>query len=354
MTVGAQDESAPLLPGKITWYNWRFLDRLEKVYKRNTGFLLIAAAQLGFSASDVCVQELNRLDHPVPTLQLIVLRMTITYVCCLMTMLWAGIPEPFRGPEGTRTMLVFRGLCGFVGILGVYYSLKYLSLSEATVLTFLTPFTTTISSAIFLGETVTVGYLVAGLLNIFGVICIAQPVLLFGKSPAEGTEDPEFRLLAVGMSLLGVMGSTGAFTAIRAIGFRAHALHSSASYSLQCVIAASIGMVVTGTPIVIPTQLKWGILFAILVLTGFVGQVFLVMGFQRETAGRGTTALYTQIVFATIIERIFFDYTPNTWSAIGITVIMLAAIYVAVRVIEISHCCCTTNTSADVEASGES
>lgn len=80
MTVGAQDESAPLLPGKITWYNWRFLDRLEKVYKRNTGFLLIAAAQLGFSASDVCVQELNRLDHPVPTLQLIVLRMVCSPV----------------------------------------------------------------------------------------------------------------------------------------------------------------------------------------------------------------------------------------------------------------------------------
>lgn len=53
------------------------------------------------------------------------------------------------------------------------------------------------------------------------------------------------------------------------------------------------------------------------------------MGLQRETAGRGTTAIYTQIVFATIIERIFFEYTPNTWSAIGIAVIMSAAIYVA-------------------------
>lgn len=32
-------------------------------------------------------------------------------------------------------------------------------------------------------------------------------------------------------------------------------------------------MVVTGTPIVIPTQPKWGVLFAILVSSGFVGQV---------------------------------------------------------------------------------
>ncbi|KAK0436430.1 hypothetical protein EV421DRAFT_1832227 [Armillaria borealis] len=87
-------------------------------------------------------------------------------------MLWARIPEPFRGLEGTRTMLVFRGICGritveladpfsisFLGLFGAYYSLKYLSLSEATVLPFLTPFTTLELSAIFLGESVTAGYL---------------------------------------------------------------------------------------------------------------------------------------------------------------------------------------------------
>lgn len=327
MIIGAQDESAPLLSTKKGLDDWRF--SFHQAYKRNIGLLLITASQLAFSMGNASVKELNRLENPVPTLELVGAHMFVTYLGCILVMLWAGVPEPFRGPESARKLLVVRGLCGFVGVSGVYYALKHLSLSEAIVLSFLAPFATAISGSIFLGETLSVGHIVAGLLNIFGVICIAQPVLLFGKSPAEGTEDPEFRLLAVGMSLLGVMGSTGAFTAIRAIGFRAHALHSSASYSLQCVIAASIGMVVTGTPIVIPTQLKWGILFAILVLTGFVGQVFLVMGFQRETAGRGTTALYTQIVFATIIERIFFDYTPNTWSAIGITVIMLAAIYVA-------------------------
>lgn len=54
------------------------------------------------------------------------------------------------------------------------------------------------------------------------------------------------------------------------------------------------------------------------------------MGLQRETAGRGTTAIYTQIVFATILENVFFEYTPSPWSVAGIVMIVTAALYVAV------------------------
>ncbi|KAK0502375.1 drug/metabolite transporter superfamily [Armillaria luteobubalina] len=325
MTVGVQDESLPLLPGKTTSYGRRFLHRLEKVYKRNTGFLLIAAAQLGFSASDVCVQELNRLDRPVPTLQLIVIRM--------------GFQNP---SEDQKAPIQCSYSVEFAGLSGVYYSLKYLSLSEATVLTFLTPFTTTISSAIFLGEIVTVGYFVAGSTRkafcILGVIFIAQPDFLFGTLPPERSVDPRLRLLSVFAGLVGVFGGTAAFTIIRALGSRVHALHLLASFSLQSVIAAGIGMIVLGTPVVIPTQREWGAaLFAIIGFSGFVAQAqpfpntkaLLTMGLQRETAARATTAVYTRIIFAVILEYIFFEFTPNSWSVAGIAIIVTAAIYVA-------------------------
>ncbi|KAK0218800.1 integral membrane protein DUF6 [Armillaria fumosa] len=317
MTVGVQDESLPLLPGKTTSYGWRSLHRLEKVYKRNTGFFLIAAAQLGFSASDVCVQELNRLDRPVPTLQLIVIRM--------------GFQNP---SEDQKAPVQCSYSVEFAGLSGVYYSLKYLSLSEATVLTFLTPFTTTISSAIFLGETVTAGYLVAGFTRkafcIFGVVFIAQPNFLFGTLPPEESVDSRLRLLSVFAGLVGVLGGTAAFTIIRALGSRVHALHLLASFSLQSVIAAGIGMIVLGTPVVIPTQREWGAaLLAIIGFSGFVAQALLTMGLQRETAARATTAVYTRIIFAAILEYIFFEFTPNSWSVAGIAIIVTAAIYVA-------------------------
>jgi len=54
------------------------------------------------------------------------------------------------------------------------------------------------------------------------------------------------------------------------------------------------------------------------------------MGLQRETAGRGSMAVYTQIVFATILERIFFHAVPTTLSVIGTLLIISSALYVAV------------------------
>ena len=96
--------------------------------------------------------------------------------------LWRKVPDPILGPKGVRHLLAIRGFTGYVssllifhlispnavikyvifipalcsgrffGLFGVYYSLQYLSLSDATVLTFLAPLTTAVSGYFFLGE----------------------------------------------------------------------------------------------------------------------------------------------------------------------------------------------------------
>ncbi|KAJ2913269.1 hypothetical protein MD484_g7141, partial [Candolleomyces efflorescens] len=53
------------------------------------------------------------------------------------------------------------------------------------------------------------------------------------------------------------------------------------------------------------------------------------MGLQRETASRGSMAIYTQIVFASILERIFFNAVPSVLSIIGTCLIISSAIYTA-------------------------
>ena len=88
----------------------------------------------------------------------------------------------------------------FTSITGVYYSLSYLSLSDATVLTFLAPTSTTIVAAILLGEKLSWKQLAAGrtsrhsvrsafrtliyavvlVFSLFGVVLIARPEFIFG------------------------------------------------------------------------------------------------------------------------------------------------------------------------------
>ncbi|KAH9475214.1 putative transport protein [Psilocybe cubensis] len=281
---------------------------------------------------DVAVIKLHKTDPPVTTFQLILVRMAITFICCMIYMHLAKIPDPLLGPKGVRLWLLMRGIGGFIGLFGIYFSLQYLSLSDATVLTFLSPTTTTVAGAIFLKEKFIIRQAVAGLVSLVGVVLIARPTFIFGDSAhshePNGTT-PSERLLAVGVSLVGVLGATLAYISIRSIGKRAHTMHIMVYFALQCVVGSTIGMIVTKTPVVIPTQIEWLSLLFMIGVFGFAAQIFLTLGFQREAVGRGTLALYTQIIFASFLEYIVFHTTPSRLSIFGILLIMGSAIYIA-------------------------
>ena len=71
-----------------------------------------------------------------------------------------------------------------------------------------------------------------------------------------------------------------------------------------------------------------------------MAQIFLTMGLQRETAGRGTLAIYTLIVFSAILDRIFFNSTPSLSSIIGTLIIVASAIWVVVSYLVVSYKLC--------------
>jgi len=130
--------------------------------------------------------------------------------------------------------------------------------------------------------------------------------------------------------MIGVLGATGVYICIRAIGKLAHPLHNLASFSIQCVIASTIGLLATRAEVVVPTQWEWLALLLAIGVFGFAAQILLTMGLQRETAGRGTIAIYIQIVWAMTFEWLFFRTAPVPLSLVGTVIILVAAVYVAV------------------------
>ncbi|TEB26480.1 DUF6-domain-containing protein [Coprinellus micaceus] len=325
----------------------------KKAWKENIGLLLVAASQAFFSLMNVSVKKLNSIDPPVSALQLVFVRMMITWLCCISYMMWAKVPDPILGPKEVRLLLAFRGFTGFFGLFGVYYSLQYLSLSDATVLTFLSPMTTAIAGALLLGERFSWKQAAAGFVSLGGVVLIARPASLFGGSghdplafpddgglpvPSEGHRvvTSEQRLMAIAVALLGVLGATGAYTSLRAIGKRAHPLHALTSFSLQSVFVSGVAMAIRKDQFIIPTRAEWIGMFLLIGFFGFFAQVLLTMGLQRETASRGSMAIYTQIVFATIFERVFFNAVPSLLSSFGTLLIVTSAIYVAVRLLPLT------------------
>ncbi|KAI0739669.1 EamA-like transporter family-domain-containing protein [Daedaleopsis nitida] len=314
----------------------RFARRGVELFNNNTGLLLIALSQGFASLMGVCVKKLREVDASVHPLELIFVRMVMTWVVCVGYMSFMKVPDPVFGPKAVRLLLGVRGISGFFGLFGTYYALQYLSLSDATVLSFLSPMTTAITGAVLLKEDLTIRQLLASVFSFAGVILIARPEFMFGKHIAdtEGTEmgvTSSERLGAVGVALVGVLGITGAYTSVRAIGKRAHPMHSMVAFSLVCILTCPIGMIITHTPVVIPDN--WPTLSMILAVTlcGFGAQMTLTTGLQRETAGRGSTAMYIQIIFALIFQRVFFHTSPPPLSIVGTVIILSSAIYVAVR-----------------------
>jgi len=204
-------------------------------------------------------------------------------------------------------------------------------LSDATVLTFLIPILTGFSGAIFLKEPLSLKELLAGLCSFVGVILIARPQFLFGSpkmfsDPSKVTQTQ--RMFSVIVALIGVVGATCAHTLTRGIGKRAHPLQFMTTFSSQCVLASTLGMILFKLPLVIPTRTSWLVMLLLIGIFGFGTQILFTMGLQRETAGRGTLAMYSSIVFAVVFEFIVFHTTPSALSIVGALIIVSSAIYI--------------------------
>jgi hypothetical protein len=101
-------------------------------------------------------------------------------------------------------------------------------------------------------------------------------------------------------------------------------------FSAWCTIVASAAMYFMKIPIIYPHKWQWAAMLIFIGLSGFFAQTLTTIGYQRETAARGSMGQYVQLLFAGVLEYVFFGTVPSTLSLIGATIIMISAIYVIV------------------------
>jgi drug/metabolite transporter (DMT)-like permease len=323
--------------------------KIPSFFKRNLGLVLIASAQLFFSLMNLSAKLLSMGNPGLHPFEIIAVRMFVTWLSAIAYLHYNKVPDYFLGPKGVRLLLVVRGIVGFFGLFGIYYSLQYLDLSDATVLTFLSPILTGYFGRIFLKEPFLRTEVYAGVVSLLGVIFIARPRSLFGKGSSGLSDATNLqRLSAIGVALIGVLGAAGAYVSIRAIGNRAHPLISVSMFSLYATCVASIGMIILKLPIVLPHDVMGYVEWMTLAVSGFIAQLLLTAGLQRERAGRGVSMLYLQMVFAFTWERYPLHYpttncrlvwgtVPDFWSISGSGLILGGAIWVAVAKAKLHH-----------------
>ncbi|KAK2760887.1 hypothetical protein FQN54_002127 [Arachnomyces sp. PD_36] len=358
---------------KVSWKS-----KLPIFWQQNKGVFLVLLAQLFAAFMNVMTRLLER-NGPhgegMHTFQILFARMSITVLCSMIYMWYTKTPNPFGIPS-VRILLIVRGTSGFFGVSGLYYSLQYLPLSEATVLTFMAPIVACYACSFLMpNEPFTRRQQLAAIVSLFGVVLIARPSFLFpnrsesgpddtpgdggnSTSPGDSQEDdpnhvsPEQRLLAILAGLFGVLGAGIAYTTIRWIGKRAHPLVSVTYFSALTTIISLIALVaVPSVPFRLPgNAMEWILLFG-LGSCGFLLQFLLTAGLAyvppplptkyapngrpmtpAPSSGHGTRAtsmVYSQMIFALIFDKLIWNSTPSPLSWTGSAFILASTIYIA-------------------------
>ncbi|WWD18941.1 hypothetical protein CI109_103397 [Kwoniella shandongensis] len=323
---------------------------------QNIGLTLVAVSQLFMVFMSLTVKYFLSTTH-ISTFTLIFVRMGITSVCCIVSSwLVRKDPNPILGPEGIRMKLVQRGIFGWIGLLSSYQSLRGLTVSDSVTIQFLSPTVTAILGYVFLKETMNRREVLAGLCCLTGVVLVSRPPFLFGgmgedvgvippdegggtrldlpsiglpgEGDTEGIETPE-RAVAVAWAFMSVLGASVAYTTIRSIGNKAHALHSIGYFSYMCTITCGLWLLVDPKPLVWVESTRDFLFIVAIGFFGFVYQMLLTMGLQREKAGRAGLALYLQVVFALVLEFVLWHTIPSFLSALGTTIILVSAFWAA-------------------------
>ena len=153
----------------------------------NYGALLVLASQgfgTGMNISARLLETPGPHGEPMHPFRILFARQSITALICTAYGMYTKtiLDFPF-GVRGVRWLLILRGFFGFFGVCGMYFSLMYLPLSEATVLGFLSPILTCyLCSFIMPGETFTAQQQFAGFVSLIGVMFIARPASLISMS----------------------------------------------------------------------------------------------------------------------------------------------------------------------------
>ncbi|KAK4575154.1 hypothetical protein LTR86_001006 [Recurvomyces mirabilis] len=335
--------------------------KLHAFYVRNLGLGYMLLAQVFGTLMNVTTRLLEiegnngKGMHPF---QILFARMSITVVLASGYMWYKRTPDFPFGKREVRWLLVARGFGGFFGVTGMYWSLLYLPLADATVITFLAPALACWACSILIKEPFGRLEQIAGLVSLVGVVLIAKPTSMlpgFGSSseppPASGNSDsvssadgtassgdasnydnvtPSQRLMAVSLALMGVLGAATAYTTIRWIGKRAHPLISVNYFAAWCTLVSTIMMFsLPWVGFLLPANLKeWGYLI-FLGTCGFIMQFLLAAGLAYEKSSRATNITYTQMLFALGFDKLIFGHTPDLMSIAGSSLILGSAIVVA-------------------------
>ena len=288
--------------------------------------LLGIAFMLSFCAVIPFADALMKLlTGSLPVVTILIVR----YICQLIIM----TPLMLRQRGGIAHMrnltatawwcLFWRSLMHILGIVGMYYGLKYMALADTTAICFIYPILMLIAGHVFMKEQVGPHRIAAALVGFIGTLMVVQP-----------------NFLAVGANALWPVGVAGTFVIFMLVTRTMSREIDPISIQVGSGVMALLMLLV---PVLLldaetfplfspvwPTMESWPLLIGAGVI-GSVGHLLMTMAVRYTPSATLAPMQYVEIPFATLIGWMVFSDLPNQLAGVGIAVTIAAGLYMIYR-----------------------
>ena len=285
---------------------------IPRMNKRAKGILCILTSAFSFAVMNMFV----RLSGDIPSIEKSFFRNAIAAIVALIIVI--SEREEIKIERKDLPLLLIRSAVGTVGILGNFYAVDHLILSDATMLNKMSPFFTLLFSFLFLKEGISFRKMLLVIGAFIGSLFIIRPT--FSNQ----------NLLASIIGFIGGVGAGGAYTAVRALGKR------GVKGSVIVLFFSAFSCLVTLPYLIFdfhPMTIKQLIMLILAGTAAACGQFAITAAYRFAPAREISIYDYSQVIFSAILGYIAFSQIPDGWSFLGYGIIILMALlmYIANR-----------------------
>jgi drug/metabolite transporter (DMT)-like permease len=209
---------------------------------------------------------------------------------------------------------LIRGLILLTANISFFYSISVISLPKALTLAFVAPLVVTAFSPFFLGESVGYRRWAAVIIGFIGSLVVIRP-----------------GFLEINLASLAALG-TGIMYGFYLIITRK--LSTSDNPLLTLLLTGVVGAIIATTFMpfvwVSPNFNQWSIMAAI-GLFACIGHLFIILSLKYADASKLAPFSYFEIVTNIIIAYYFFGDFPDSWTFLGLFIIVFSGIYISRR-----------------------
>ncbi|MCO7262968.1 DMT family transporter [Dickeya zeae] len=283
------------------------------------GILLKIMSALCATLMLACVKGLH---GAIPTGEVIFFR---SFVALFPLLLWLKLQGSIRESIKTQNIFghVIRGLSGTGGMYFNYLALIYISLADATAISYAVPLFTVLMAAILLKETVRFYRWLAVLVGFSGIVIMLSSNLTLGHTLWASGFTFDDATLGTLFALLAALCSATSNVQIR---FLNGVETPGAIVFYFSLMTTLIGLSTTFWGWARPVGWQWALLIGCGVFGG-LAQILVTLSLRYADASLLAPFDYTTLVWSMVIGYWFLDSLPGNATLLGASIIVMAGIF---------------------------